>query len=161
MKERNIMGTDYGSLKNKAEELTKDVSFLISNLANISALIKESLSDINWAGFYVLEDETLILGPFQGKTASVTIPLGNGVCGTAAAEDKTLVVPDVKEFAGYIECDSATQSEIVIPMHCAGTLWGVLDIASTSKDYFKDEDKAGLEELVKLLEKVIFAEWEN
>ena len=157
----NIMGTDYESLKKQAEELTKDVSFLISNLANISALIKESLSDVNWAGFYVLEDDTLILGPFQGKAACVTIPVGNGVCGTAAAEDKTLVVPDVKEFPGHIACDSASQSEIVIPIHCAGNLWGVLDIDSPSKDRFKDEDKAGLEELVKLLEKVIFAEWDN
>ena len=146
------MGTDYESLKKQAEELTKDVSFLISNLANISALIKESLSDVNWAGFYVLEDDTLILGPFQGKAACVTIPVGNGVCGTAAAEDKTLVVPDVKEFPGHIACSSESKSEIVVPVFGSNkTVVAVLDIDSEKLNTFDETDRKYLEEICKMI----------
>ena len=214
-----MMKTDYDLLIQQAEALTKDCPHLIANLANISALLYNTLDDINWAGFYLMEDfadcsalssqaesgspaelsslaesssqaesgsrngETtkaaapkLILGPFQGNPACIEIPLGKGVCGTAAKEDKTQLVPNVHEFPGHIACDSASRSEIVIPIHkkncrintaatvdcmsgsagkiseVTSAVIGVLDIDSPSLPRFTEEDKAGLEELVKLLE---------
>lgn len=150
------METDYKLLVKQAKALIENVPFLTANLANISALLYESLSDINWAGFYILENGNLILGPFQGKTACVIIPLGKGVCGTAAEEDQSLVISDVHQFEGHIACDSASQSEIVLPIHNKGKIWGVLDIDSPTKNRFTREDRTGLEELIKLLEKNIF-----
>ncbi|MBQ3918405.1 MAG: GAF domain-containing protein, partial [Oscillospiraceae bacterium] len=107
---------------------------------------------INWAGFYLIEDGRLVLGPFQGNTACVEIPLGKGVCGTAAAEDRTVLVPDVHLFAGHIACDSASRSEIVIPVYINGRLIGVLDIDSPILSRFDDNDRIGLERTVRAAE---------
>lgn len=150
------MKPDCQLLMEQARALIEDVPFLITNLANISALIFESFPDINWAGFYIMKNDQLILGPFQGKPACVRIPLGKGVCGTAALEDKTLVVPDVHQFAGHIACDSASESEIVIPIHHGGKVWGVMDIDSPVKDRFSQDDTYALEKLVEVLEDQLF-----
>ena len=128
------------------------VPHLTANLANTSALLAGALRDINWVGFYLLKDDTLILGPFQGKPACVEIKVGKGVCGTAVAEDCTMLVPDVHAFPGHIACDSASNSEIVVPIHCSGKVVGVLDIDSPCLHRFDDEDRHGLECLVHTLE---------
>ena len=150
------MKPDCQLLMEQARALIEDVPFLITNLANISALVYESFPDINWAGFYIMKNDQLILGPFQGKPACVRISLGKGVCGTAALEDKTLVVPDVHQFAGHIACDSASESEIVIPIHHGGKVWGVMDIDSPVKDRFSQDDTYALEKLAELLEDQLF-----
>ncbi len=142
----------YKTMIEQLKTLTEGEDDIISNLSNASALINETLPDLNWAGFYLMKDGRLQLGPFQGKTACLRIPLGKGVCGTAAAEDKTQLVKDVHEFPGHIACDSASNSEIVVPMHKDGKVFGVLDIDSPSLNRFTEEDKAGLEEFVKILE---------
>ena len=135
--------------------LAEGVDYNISNLANASALIWSQLSDINWAGFYIMDEGLLKLGPFQGKVACTRIALGRGVCGTAAAEDRTQLVRDVHEFEGHIACDSASNSEIVIPLHLNGELYGVLDIDSPLIGRFTEEDKEGLEALAKVIEEVL------
>lgn len=122
----------------------------ISNMANLSALIYQTLPQLNWAGFYLLDGSVLRLGPFQGKPACTEIPLGKGVCGTAAAEQKTLVVPDVHQFAGHIACDSASRSEIVIPLLSDGKVWGVLDIDSPILARFDEVDRQFLEEIAQI-----------
>ena len=122
----------------------------LSNAANLSALIFETLPDLNWAGFYMLDGKMLRLGPFQGKPACTEIPLSKGVCGTATAQAKTLVVPNVHQFAGHIACDSASQSEIVLPLIASGKVWGVLDIDSPLLSRFDDTDREGLEELARI-----------
>ena len=127
----------------------------IANLANASALIFDSVTDINWAGFYFLKGDELVLGPFQGKPACVHIGKGRGVCGTAWAEDNTLRVPDVHAFPGHIACDCASRSEIVIPLHAAGEIRGVLDIDSPAEDRFSQADQAGLEAFARALEEAI------
>lgn len=154
-----MIKTDYELLIQQAEALTKDCPHLIANLANISALLYTSLDDINWAGFYLLEEASakLILGPFQGNPACIEIPLGKGVCGTAASKDKTQLVPDVHLFPGHIACDSASRSEIVVPVHKDGKVIGVLDIDSPSLSRFTEEDQSGLNKLVSVLEKTIFS----
>lgn len=124
----------------------------ISNLANASALIMESLEELNWAGFYLMKNGHLQLGPFQGKTACIRIPVGKGVCGTAVAEDATQLVPDVHQFPGHIACDSASNSEIVVPIRVDGAVVGVLDIDSPIFSRFDEEDQVGLEALVRVLE---------
>ena len=139
--------TDYSLLLSQARALTEGVEHTISNLANLSALLYDTLEDINWAGFYILEGSTLVLGPFQGRPACVEIPLGRGVCGTAAREDRTVVVRDVHAFPGHIACDSASRSEIVIPLRVSGRVWGVLDIDSPSPDRFDESDREGLEKV--------------
>ena len=144
--------TDYDLLAAQTSALIRGVPHLVADLANISALIYHSLDDINWAGFYLIEDGRLVLGPFQGNTACVEIPLGKGVCGTAAAEDRTVLVPDVHLFAGHIACDSASRSEIVIPVHINGRLIGVLDIDSPILSRFDDYDRIGLERTVRAAE---------
>ncbi|MBO7403105.1 MAG: GAF domain-containing protein [Lachnospiraceae bacterium] len=149
---------DYKSLTDSAVALVSGVPHIVSNLANVSALIWEELSELNWAGFYMLEGETLVLGPFQGKPACIEIPLGKGVCGTAAKEDRTVVVPDVHKFPGHIACDGASLSEIVVPVHKNGKVAGVLDIDSPVLNRFSEEDSAGLTELVGALEKVLWSE---
>lgn len=110
------------------------------------------LNGLNWAGFYLLEGDTLVLGPFQGKPACIEIPVGQGVCGTAVAEDKTQLVRDVHQFPGHIACDSASNSEIVVPIHVDGQVVGVLDLDSPHIGRFTEEDQAGLEEFVRILE---------
>lgn len=126
---------------------------VMPNLSNTSALLYNSLKDINWAGFYLASGNKLLLGPFQGKPACIRIPWGKGVCGTAASLRKTIVVPDVHEFPGHIACDSASRSEIVVPIIAQDKIAGVLDIDSPIPDRFDDDDVKGLEEVVRLLSK--------
>lgn len=127
----------------------------IADLSNAAALIYNALSDLNWAGFYLKEGDILVLGPFQGKPACIEIPMGRGVCGTAAIMNETLVVKNVHEFTGHIACDGASNSEIVIPLRVNGEVMGVLDIDSPIFSRFDDKDKAGLEALAKIIEKVL------
>ena len=147
--------TDYELLAKQLESLTCQVPYQITNLSNAAALLWQELPDINWAGFYKMEDGQLILYPFQGKPACTRIQIGRGVCGTAVAEDKTQLVPDVHEFPGHIACDSASNSEIVVPIHVNGEIWGVLDIDSPYLNRFTEEDRAGLERFVEILEKIL------
>ncbi len=130
----------------------EDVPHLTSNLANASAVIYSELDNINWAGFYVMEEGKLVLGPFQGKVACIEIEVGKGVCGTAVLRDETIVVKDVHEFAGHIACDKESESEIVIPIHKDGKVWGVLDIDSPVQNRFSDSDRDSLEKVVEVLE---------
>jgi len=146
---------NYDLLSRQMSALTEDVPYPIANLSNAAALLWESLPDINWAGFYILEDGALILGPFQGKPACVRIPMGKGVCGTAAATGTPQLVPDVHCFPGHIACDSASRSEIVLPIYKNSRLYGVLDIDSPSLDRFSDCDLRGLSKVVKVLENSI------
>ena len=147
--------TDYTTLNVQLRWLTKNVPHRIANLANAAALLYHTLPNLNWAGFYMLEGEKLILGPFQGKTACIEIPLGKGVCGTAAAKNETLCVPDVHQFPGHIACDCASNSEIVIPLRKDGKVIGVLDIDSPEYRRFTPEDQVGLEEFARSLEGVL------
>ncbi len=144
---------DYRLLKEQMDALTGTQSRPIPNLANASALLWQILPDLNWAGFYLMEDGALYLGPFQGKTACIRIPLGRGVCGTAAQNDQVLRVHNVHEFEGHIACDSASNSEIVLPIHDGDDVIGVLDIDSPLVGRFSEEDEEGLKEIVKVLEK--------
>ena len=148
--------TDYRELNARLQALIEGVPHEIANLANASALLWETMEDINWAGFYLLEGETLVLGPFQGKVACIEIPAGRGVCGTAVAEDRTQLVCDVHQFPGHIACDSASNSEIVVPLHCGGKVVGVLDIDSPHIGRFTEEDRVGLEKFARLLEQNVF-----
>lgn len=148
--------TDYKLLNEQLLSLVSGVPHFVSNLANASALLYETLDDINWAGFYLMENGILVLGPFQGKTACIEIPVGKGVCGTAVIKDETQLVYNVHEFEGHIACDSASNSEIVIPLHKNGEVIGVLDIDSPTVGRFTEFDKLGLEEFAKILEKEIF-----
>jgi len=147
--------TDYRTLGEMLASVTEGVPYTMTNLANASALLNEKLDDINWVGFYTVKDGKLVLGPFQGKVACTIIPMGRGVCGTAAATDSTQLVPDVHKFSGHIACDSASNSEIVIPIHRRGEVFGVLDIDSPLFGRFTEEDRQGLESFVKILEEVI------
>ena len=149
---RNV---NYEQLTRRLESLTKDIPYEIANLANASALLWQALPDINWAGFYKMVDGILVLYPFQGKTACVRIEVGKGVCGTAVAENRTQLVADVHQFPGHIACDSASNSEIVVPIHVNGKVWGVLDIDSPYLNRFTEEDQAGLEEFVRILEQIL------
>ena len=146
---------DYSFLCQNLAAITDGVPYETANLANASALLWEHLPNLNWAGFYKMTDGKLVLGPFQGKTACIVIEVGRGVCGTAVAEDKTQLVYDVHQFPGHIACDCASNSEIVVPIHVNGKIWGVLDIDSPMIGRFSEEDKTGLEEFVKILEKVL------
>ena len=130
------------------QELLGDEKNFVANAANTSALLFQSLPDVNWVGFYIAEHGELILGPFQGKPACVRIPFGRGVCGNAAAQRKTIVVPDVNKFFGHIACDTDSRSEIVVPLLNWGKLLGVLDIDSASLNRFDDDDKDGIESVV-------------
>lgn len=131
----------------------------VSALANAAALLWDALDDINWAGFYLLKADTLHLGPFQGKTACTLIPVGRGVCGTAAAQREVQLVPDVHEFPGHIACDSASNSEIVLPLLKDGRLLGVMDIDSPVFSRFDEEDAAGLQKLCDILTDQV--DWSN
>lgn len=144
---------NYEMLCKQLIALTQDIPHPIANLANASALLWQALGDINWAGFYLLEGDVLVLGPFQGKPACIEIPVGKGVCGTAVAEEKTQLVADVHQFPGHIACDSASNSEIVIPIYKNSRIFGVLDIDSPLFGRFTREDEAELELFVKTLEK--------
>ena len=144
--------TDYNELNMNLRGLIENIPHPIANLANASALLYDKLSDLNWAGFYLMEDGKLVLGPFQGKVACIEIKVGRGVCGTAVEKDATMLVPNVHEFPGHIACDGASNSEIVVPIHKDGKVYGVLDIDSPSLNRFSEEDKAGLEEFAHILE---------
>jgi len=148
--------TDYPALISQAEGLIESVPHLVANLANVSALLYTTMEGLNWAGFYLVEGERLVLGPFQGKPACIEIPWGRGVCGTALAEDRTQLVPDVHAFPGHIACDGASRSEIVVPLHKEGKVFGVLDIDSPTEGRFSEGDRQGLEALVSMLEKQLF-----
>ena len=145
----------YPLLREQLQSLTAGVPYPIANLANASALLAQGMTDINWVGFYLRQGETLVLGPFQGKIACIEIPFGRGVCGTAAAKDETQLVYDVHAFPGHIACDSASNSEIVIPLHKNGAVVAVLDIDSPTVGRFTEADRAGLEKLVPILEAVL------
>ena len=146
---------DYGLLAAQLQSLTEDVPYEIANLSNASALLWEAMPDINWAGFYKMEDGALVLYPFQGKPACIRIPVGRGVCGTAVAQDAIQLVYDVHQFPGHIACDSASNSEIVLPIHVKGAIWGVLDIDSPSIGRFTEADRDGLQKFVDVLETVL------
>lgn len=146
---------DYELLEMQLKALCEDVTYTTSNLANASALIYSTLDRLNWAGFYLTVDGELLLGPFQGKTACTRIQFGKGVCGTAAATRETQLVPNVHEFPGHIACDSASNSEIVVPIIINDEVYGVLDIDSPEFDRFSKEDQTGLERFVKALEDII------
>ena len=135
--------------------LVEGIPYETANLANASALLWQEMEGINWAGFYKMVEGALVLGPFQGKPACIEIPVGRGVCGTAVAEDRTQLVYDVHQFPGHIACDCASNSEIVVPIHVRGAVWGVLDIDSPRVGRFSQEDRAGLERFVKVLETVL------
>ena len=148
--------TDYSVLQERLTGLIHGVPHTTANLANAAALLYESLETINWAGFYLAEGELLVLGPFQGKPACIEIPFGRGVCGTAAQQDRTQRVEDVHCFPGHIACDSASNSEIVIPLHARGKVIGVLDIDSPERARFSDVDQVGLEGFARILEQELF-----
>ena len=143
---------NYETLAASLRALIKGVPHKIANLSNASALIFEALEDLNWAGFYFLEGDTLVLGPFQGKPACIEIKTGRGVCGVAVREEKTQLVRNVHEFPGHIACDSASNSELVVPIRAGGRIVGVLDLDSPSVGRFTEEDAAGCETLVRVME---------
>ena len=144
--------TNYTLAAQQLAALIEGIPYEVANLANASALLWQEMPDINWVGFYKMTDGALVLGPFQGKPACIKIPLGRGVCGSAVAEDAVQLVYDVHQFPGHIACDCASNSEIVLPIHVKGEIWGVLDIDSPSIGRFTEEDQEGLLEIVRVLE---------
>ena len=146
---------DYEQLIKQALSLAEAEPWYLSLMANVSALLMEAMEDVNWAGFYVVRNGKLTLGPFQGRVACIHIAAGRGVCGTALAEDRTVRVEDVHRFPGHIACDAASNSEIVVPLHAGGHVAAVLDIDSPSVSRFSAGDQAGLEALVRALEGTI------
>ena len=151
--------TDYELLCRQAEELLKTEPWYVPAFSNLSALLMDSLPELNWAGFYILRGERLVVGPFQGKPACVHIPVGKGVCGTCIGLDRVQNVPDVHAFPGHIACDSASNSEIVLPLHRGGRPAAVLDIDSPVPGRFSGEDEAGLKRLAGIIEARIV--WEE
>ena len=148
----------YNQLASQLSSLLAGERDLIANAANFSALIFHSLPDLNWAGFYFAQDGELVLGPFQGQPACVRIKIGQGVCGAGAAKCETVIVPNVHEFPGHISCDSASNSEIVVPLKKGERLIGVLDLDSPLLSRFDEEDAVGLERLVRILLASVIAE---
>ena len=144
--------TDYDMLCRQMRELAEEELFYMPLLANASALLFETLPKLNWAGFYLIREGELVLGPFQGKVACIHIAQGKGVCGTAAAENRTVRVQNVHEFPGHIACDSASRSEIVVPLRQNGKVVGVMDIDSPEYDRFSPEDQSGLEQFAAIIE---------
>jgi GAF domain-containing protein len=150
-KRRSAKSDSYANLVVQLRSLLNGEYDFIANAANFSSLVYNSLPDVNWAGFYLLHDNELVLGPFQGRPACVRIPLGKGVCGFAAKQCETVIVPNVSEFPGHIACDPASKSEIVIPLFDGERVLGVLDLDSASLARFDDQDAEGLNELVTVL----------
>ena len=144
---------NYPFLRKQIETLLDKSDKEISKLANASALLFTELNDVSWVGFYFIEKDYLYLGPFQGKVACTNIPINKGVCGKCAREKKTILVKNVHEFEGHIACDSASNSEIVIPLFKNNELFAVLDIDSTSLNRFTLEDQTGLENIAKAIER--------
>ncbi len=147
---------NYELLCSQLYSLIGGVPHRIANLANAAALLFNTLEKINWAGFYFIENGVLVLGPFQGKHACIEIPLGRGVCGTAAEKNETVTVKNVHDFPGHIACDSASASEIVIPLRQNGKVIGVLDIDSPVLNRFSESDRQGLEKFAEILEEELF-----
>ena len=147
---------DYELLCSRLSSLINGVPHRIANLANAAALLFYELENINWAGFYFIENNILVLGPFQGKHACIEIPLGKGVCGTAALKNETVLVKNVHDFPGHIACDAASASEIVIPIRQRGNVIGVLDIDSPIQNRFSQNDKDGLEKFAQIIQTEIF-----
>ena len=147
--------TNYDLVAQQLAALTEGIPYEVANLANASALLWQEMPDINWAGFYKMTDGALVLGPFQGKPACIRIPVGRGVCGTAVQEDAVQLVYNVHDFPGHIACDCASNSEIVLPIHVGGEIWGVLDIDSPSIGRFTEADRDGLLKIVEILEQVL------
>lgn len=147
-----VTETNYDLLQKQVSSLIEDESNMIAILSNVSALLNDSIDQINWIGFYLIEDNELILGPFQGHPACVHIAIGKGVCGTAVAQDKTQLVENVNAFPGHIACDANSKSEIVVPIHKDNNVIGVLDIDAPITNRFNNEDKQGLEAIVKIIE---------
>lgn len=147
--------SQYASLQQQLTALLAGETNIVANLSNTSALLNQFLHTVNWVGFYLREGDELVLGPFQGLPACVRIPFGSGVCGSSAAQDKTFVVEDVHQFPGHIACDTASRSEIVIPLHRDNEVIGVLDIDSPVTARFTEQDKQGLEKIVHLLEQTL------
>ena len=145
----------YQELIAQVKALTEGIPYPIANLANTAAAIWQALDRLNWAGFYLMQDGALVLGPFQGKTACIRIPVGKGVCGTAVRENRTVRVEDVHQFPGHIACDCASNSEIVVPIYKNGEIYGVLDLDSPYFARFTEEDQAGLEALMRVLEEAL------
>ena len=148
--------TDYKLLTEQMKAIAEDEKWFVPVMSNASAILYDNMEDLNWAGFYIMRDGALVLGPFQGKVACINIPVGKGVCGTAVAKDATMLVEDVHQFPGHIACDSASNSEIVVPIHKDGKVVAVLDIDSPKLARFNQDDKAGLEEFVMAIEEVIY-----
>ena len=146
---------NYETVCAQLSALTDGIPYEVANLANASALLWQELPGINWVGFYKMEEGALVLGPFQGKPACIRIPVGRGVCGTAVAEDRVQLVYNVHDFPGHIACDSASNSEIVLPIHVNGKIWGVLDIDSPEIGRFTEEDKMGLLKVTAIIEKIL------
>ena len=140
----------YQELRSQLTSLLEGEPDAIANAANTAALLYHSMPDVNWVGFYLFKSNELVLGPFQGKPACVRIPLGKGVCGTAAERRQSIVVPDVNAFPGHIACDSASRSELVVPLVRHGALLGVLDLDSPMLGRFDETDRAGCESLVRI-----------
>lgn len=174
MEEKKWKTPDYATLAEDLFHMIADVPYLMADLANASALLADAITHINWIGFYLIKKEeeiagengaketkTLILGPFQGRPACVEIPVGKGVCGTAAAQDRVQIVPDVHAFSGHIPCDSASASEIVLPIHEKDRIVGVLDVDSPYPGRFSEEDGKGLLLVVKALEKALYGRWKR
>lgn len=142
-------------MKQMVTELLKAEPYYVSAMSNISAVIMDQMPELNWAGFYLVRDGRLVVGPFQGKPACIHIKRGKGVCGTCFDTDRTLVVPDVHKFSGHIACDSASNSEIVVPIHRNGEVAAVLDIDSPVLDRFSEDDRAVLEDIVAVMEQML------
>lgn len=149
------MNEKYAIINEQLKSLAEDVDYAITILSNAAALLYNSLDRLNWAGFYIMKDGLLKLGPFQGQVACTKIPVGKGVCGTAVKLDATQRVEDVHQFPGHIACDSRSNSEIVIPIHVNGEIYGVLDIDSPDLCRFLPEDQEGLEEFVRIIEEAL------
>ena len=146
---------NYDLIAQQLTALTEGIPYEVANLANASALLWQELPEINWVGFYKMTDGALVLGPFQGKPACIRIEVGKGVCGTAVAQDKTQLVYNVHDVPGHIACDCASNSEIVVPIHVNGRIWGVLDIDSPRIGRFTEADRKGLEAVVTILENIL------
>jgi len=149
------LAANYNMLSKQLDALLTGETNAIANLSNASALLNQFFDQINWVGFYLMENGELVLGPFQGLPACVRIPLNRGVCGAAAAQQETIIVPDVHAYPGHIACDAASQSEIVVPIIKDGNLVGVLDIDSPVKDRFSEQDAEGLQQFIQVLVKHI------
>ena len=147
--------TDYDLIRKQMEVLAEESNSPIPVMANVSALLFHAMDEINWAGFYIVEGDALILGPFQGNVACVRIEKGRGVCGTCWEKDEVQLVPDVHEFPGHIACDAASRSEIVVPIHKDGKVFGVLDIDSPILSRFNEDDLEGLVRIVSSMEAIL------